>query len=70
MKTYSTGDVAKLIGVSRQTLQAWIDNRSIVVPELQKLGRVSARLWTDADIKRARKFKGTLKPGRKAKSKK
>jgi DNA-binding transcriptional MerR regulator len=68
-KTCSTGDAAKKIGVSRQTLQAWIDSKSIPTPKLEKVGRVSIRLWTNADIKRARKFKGTLKPGRKLKPK-
>jgi DNA-binding transcriptional MerR regulator len=66
-RTYSTGDAAKKIGVSRQTLQAWIDKNSVPTPKLQEVGRVSVRLWTNADIQRARKFKGTLKPGRKAK---
>jgi DNA-binding transcriptional MerR regulator len=70
MKTYSTGDAAKQIGVSRQTLQAWIDNESIATPTLKKVGRVSIRLWTGADIERVKKFKGTLKPGRKTKLKK
>jgi len=69
-KTYSTGDAAKQIGVSRQTLQAWINSKSIPTPMLEKVGRVSIRLWTDADIERARKFKGTLKPGPKMKKKK
>jgi DNA-binding transcriptional MerR regulator len=66
-KTYSTGEAAKKIGISRQTLQAWIDNDAIQTPKLEKVGRIAIRLWTDADIERARKFKGTLKPGRKVK---
>jgi excisionase family DNA binding protein len=69
-KTYSTGDAAKLIGVSRQTLQTWIDRKSIPTPRLEKVGRMSIRLWTGADIEKARRFKGTLKPGRKVKGKK
>jgi len=69
-QTFSTGDAAKKIGVSRQTLQAWIDKTSIPSPKLQKVGRVSVRLWTNADIQRARKFKGTLKRGRKGKQNK
>jgi excisionase family DNA binding protein len=69
-KTYSTSDAAKLIGVSRQTLQTWIDRKSIATPRLEKVGRMSIRLWTGADIEKARKFKGTLKPGRKVKGKK
>jgi hypothetical protein len=55
------------IGVSRQTLQSWIDMNKIPVPGLKNIGRVRIRLWTDADIRQARKFKGTLKPGRKKK---
>jgi len=69
-KSYSTGDAAKQIGVSRQTLQAWIDSKSIPTPKLEQVGRVSIRLWTNADIERGRRFKGTLKPGRKRKQKK
>jgi excisionase family DNA binding protein len=64
MKTYTTPEAAKQVGVSRQTLQAWIAADAIDAPELIKVGRISARLWTKADIERARKFKGTLKPGR------
>jgi DNA-binding transcriptional MerR regulator len=68
-RTYSTGEAAKAIGVSRQTLQAWIDTEDVTVPQLVKVGRISVRLWTDADIKKARKFKGTLKPGPRSKKK-
>lgn len=68
-KTYSTGDAARKIGVSRQTLQAWIDKDSIPIPKLKKIGRVSVRLWSHSDIQQARKFKGTLKPGRKGRRK-
>jgi hypothetical protein len=66
-RTCSTTDAATKIGVSRQTLQAWIDNKCIPTPKLEKMGRMTIRLWTNADIEKARKFKGTLKPGRKAK---
>jgi excisionase family DNA binding protein len=69
-RTYSTGEAAKAIGVSRQTLQAWIDTRAISAPKLAKVGRISVRLWTDADIQKARMFRGTLKPGPRSKRKK
>jgi excisionase family DNA binding protein len=65
-KTYSTGEAAERIGVSRQTLQFWIDSESIKAPALVKVGRVTVRLWTAEDIRKARQFKGTLKPGRKS----
>jgi excisionase family DNA binding protein len=66
-KAFSTSDAAKQIGVSRQTLQSWIEKKRFPAPTLEKVGRVSIRLWTEANIKRARRFKGTLKPGRKLK---
>jgi DNA-binding transcriptional MerR regulator len=64
--TYSTGEAARKIGVSRQTLQAWIA-KEIMRPKTIGVGGTTVRLWTDADIQKGRKFKGTLKPGRKVK---
>jgi excisionase family DNA binding protein len=63
VKTYSTGEVAKLIGVSRQTVQAWIAKRAVAAPKPGKVGRVTVRLWNGADIKKLRKFKEKSKAG-------
>jgi excisionase family DNA binding protein len=68
-KTYTTGEAASEIGVSRQTLQAWIAGGKVPVPKAIEMGHVTVRLWTKADIEKARKFKGTLKPGPRAKNK-
>jgi len=69
-KTYSAGEVAAAISVSRQTLQMWIAEGHIAAPEPVKVGGMIVRHWTKADIERSRKFKGTLKSGRKRKPKK
>jgi len=69
-KTYSAGEVAAAIGVSRQTLQTWIAKRHIAAPQAVKIGGMIVRHWTKAHIEKARKFKGTLKAGRKRKPKK
>jgi len=70
-KTYSTEAAAKLIGVSRQTLHAWIEAGKIPTPKSVDLGTRSILLWTKADIDRARKFESTeRKPGPKPKRKK
>lgn len=66
-KTYTTGQAAKRIGVSRQTLQAWIAAGEIEAPALIGTKPASLRLWTDRDIQKARRFKGTLRPGPKPK---
>lgn len=62
-KTYTTAQAAKLIGVSRQTLQAWIAAGDIKAPELIGVGNATLRLWTAKDVERAKKFKGTLRRG-------
>jgi excisionase family DNA binding protein len=63
-KFFSTGQAAKRIGVTRQTLYNWIDAGLIDAPEPIIAGGASVRLWTKADIDRAAKVKGTLKTGR------
>jgi DNA-binding transcriptional MerR regulator len=63
-KTHLSGDVARKIGVSIQTLHDWIKNGHICAPKSIAVGKKSMLLWTKADIERVRKFKGTLKTGR------
>jgi len=51
MSKYTTGEIAKLSGVSVRTVQ-YYDDRGILIPsELSEGGR---RLYTDADLKRMR----------------
>jgi excisionase family DNA binding protein len=66
-RTFTTVEAAKLIGVSRQTLQTWIAGKMIQAPMPIEVGHVKVRLWTKTDIDRAKRFTGTLKPGPKAK---
>jgi excisionase family DNA binding protein len=66
-KAYSTEEAAEQIGVSRQTLFTWIGKGFIAIPKAMAVGKTLIRLWTKTDIERARKFKGTLKRGPKAK---
>jgi excisionase family DNA binding protein len=66
-KTYTTREAAKQVGVSRQTLQAWIAADKIDAPKPIGVGKATLRLWSRADIEKARKLKGALKPGPKAK---
>lgn len=62
-RTYTTGEAAKKLGVSRQTLYTWIEEKRIDAPEPVRQGLRLIRFWTEADIQRAREFKGTLRPG-------
>jgi len=59
----TTEEAAKEIGISRATLQAWIKKGKIQPPPPTLKGAVAKRLWARTDIEKARKFKGTLRPG-------
>jgi len=65
-----TTEVAAAAGVSRATVQHWIKTGKISAPALQLVDGKAVRLWTDAQAERARKLKGTLKPGPKGPRKK
>ena len=67
---YTTTEAAAKIGVSRQTLHAWIEGGHVTAPKLVEVGQRPIRLWTIADIERVKKFKGTLKSGPKTNKKK
>jgi excisionase family DNA binding protein len=63
MKTYTTREAAEFIGISHQTLYTWIAGKHIKAPEPIVAGRRTLRLWSKAQLKAAKKFKGTLKRG-------
>lgn len=69
-RTYTTREAATALGVSPQTLYTWIERNLIDAPAPLKLGRSTMRIWTAADIERARKFKGSLKRGPRTKARK
>jgi excisionase family DNA binding protein len=57
MKTYSTVEVAKLLGVGNDTLHRWIHSNVVPAPPVQRLGNVSVRLWTEKDVENVKKYK-------------
>ena len=64
MRTYSTREAARLVGVHFITLHHWLGTKkvrpSIAVP--LGGGRTLWR-WTASDVRRAREYKGTTRPG-------
>jgi MerR HTH family regulatory protein len=52
---YTTREVAKRAGISRQTLQAWITEDKVVAPAVIRAAGV--RLWTEADLAQVLKVK-------------
>jgi IS30 family transposase len=57
MKNYSTLQVARMVGVHKVTLQRWLLNRKVAEPRRISDGGVIARVWTDRDVERVRKYK-------------
>lgn len=57
-KSHSTAEVAKAIGVSKKTLLRWLWGGKLAEPkETVNMGYVDARIWSAADLERARAFK-------------
>ena len=54
-RQYSTVEVAKMLGIAQPNLQRLIKAGRIDAPRVQSLGNVKVRLWTDADIRKAKK---------------
>jgi excisionase family DNA binding protein len=57
MKSLSTLQVAKLLGITSDTLHRWIRERRIEAPPLQSLGGMKVRLWSEGLIEKAKKHK-------------
>lgn len=67
-KLLSTVEVSKEVEVPRATLQYWIKEGKISAPKTRLRNGVAVRLWTPADVERARKLKGALPRGPEPKS--
>lgn len=67
MSGYSTAQVAKLVGVSKNTLLRWLYNGVLPEPQRTRVGGIVWRVWSREDIDRARRVKATMRPGPKSK---
>ena len=70
MRTYSTREAARILGVDRITLQRYIAKKVVAAPPLRKLGGGRFREWTNRDIERVRKQLPKIKNGRRKRKKK
>lgn len=64
MKTYSTREAAKMLGVSLMTLQTHIAAGKVKVPPVQHVGGSRFRAWKKSDVERVRKQMLRIKNGR------
>jgi hypothetical protein len=54
--TVVTAEAARIVGVSRALLHAWIRNEKISAPKLIDMGGFRGFAWTADDLERARKY--------------
>jgi hypothetical protein len=66
-KHYTTVEIARRAKVPRATVQFWISSGKISAPPVQLVDGKAVRLWNDADLRKIKKLKGTLKSGPKKK---
>ena len=57
MKTYSTKQVAEMVGINRVTLQRWLLSGNVPEPRRLRNGGVDVRIWKNRDVERVRKYK-------------
>jgi excisionase family DNA binding protein len=50
MKTYTTTEAAKKLGISRETLYQWLRAGKIPAPQQIRLGTKTQYLWSEKDI--------------------
>ncbi len=56
MRTYSTVEAARKLGISYPTLHRWLRAGRFPVPPLRRFRRISIRLWTERDLACVRHF--------------
>ena len=57
MVTYSTKQVAKLVGIHRVTLQHWLAGGKVRASRSLPSNGGTLWRWTDADVKKVKKYK-------------
>ena len=63
-KFLTTAEAAKAIGVTRQSIFAWIKRGRVKPPELQVGNGHAVRFWSESDVARLRAVKKQIKVGR------
>jgi predicted DNA-binding transcriptional regulator AlpA len=72
MSTYSTVQVARLLGITSDTLHRWIREVKVKAPSIQSLGGMRVRIWSEEQVEAVRKYKAEhyrKKPGRRKRKK-
>ncbi len=65
MKTFSTRDAAKELGLDMSTLSRYISLKKVPEPKSVTSGGMTIHLWTEEEIERVRKLLPKIANGRK-----
>ena len=57
MASYSTAQVAEILGIGTDTLHRWLKQKRVVAPNLLLVGGVTVRLWSEEQLSAAKKYK-------------
>jgi len=57
MRSYFTAQVARMVGIHKVTLKRWLLAGKVREPRRISNGGIQARIWTDRDVERVRKYK-------------
>ena len=57
MQVLSTVEVARVIGIHKQTLLNWLYAGKVQEPKRQAVGGQVVRIWTQSDVEQIRKYK-------------
>ena len=57
MRTYFTGQVARMLGIHKVTLQRWLLSGKVPEPKRIRVNGGETRIWTARDVERVRKWK-------------
>jgi excisionase family DNA binding protein len=60
----STSEVAKALGVDKSTLLRWLYSGKLPEPKHETFGGVKSRIWSAADLERAKKYREEHYPKR------
>ena len=71
MRTYFTGQVARMLGIHKVTLQRWLLSGKVPEPKRIRVNGGETRIWTARDVERVKKYKAShYRKGRGRKKKK
>ncbi len=57
MSPLSTEEVARVVGISRITLERWLASAKLKAPKSLRVGKHIFRNWTNLDIERVKRYK-------------